>query len=92
MAEITKFPVEKVYPEIVGAREIWDQVEPPPEMVWAVCPHVRSRDEDSRLPSLSSMGGRPRLWQDAPWLLRHGGRNMQDRFRDAVASSIISER
>lgn len=48
MAEITKFPVEKVHPEIVGAREIWDQAEPPQEMVWAICPHVRSREDESR--------------------------------------------
>lgn len=48
MADITKFPVEKVYPPIVRGREIWDQAEPPPEMVWAVCPWMRKYLDDSR--------------------------------------------
>lgn len=34
---ISKLPVEKVYPRSVRGREVWDQQEPPPEMVWEVC-------------------------------------------------------
>lgn len=41
MAKITKFPVEKVYPSTVKGHEIAAQEQPPPEMVWAVCPWVK---------------------------------------------------
>lgn len=39
---VTKFPVEKVYPDAVGGREVWAQTEPSQEMVWAICPYTRS--------------------------------------------------
>jgi hypothetical protein len=48
MADITKFPVEKVYPPTVGGREVWDQKDPPDEMVWAVCPYTRHAPDDTR--------------------------------------------
>lgn len=48
--DVLKFPREKVYPPIVRGKEMWEQDEPPDEMVWAVCPHLRivSPVEDSR--------------------------------------------
>lgn len=41
---VVEFPKEKVYPKLLGGREIWDQAEPPSEMVWEVCPYTRSHD------------------------------------------------
>lgn len=46
--DVIKFPVERVYPNVIGGNEIWAQADPPDMMVWAVCPWVRSREEDSR--------------------------------------------
>lgn len=48
MVDVVKFPVEKIYPNTVGGREVWDQTEPPQEMVWAVCPYIRLSAEESR--------------------------------------------
>lgn len=45
---VMKFPLEKVHPAIVDGREIWKQQEPPEEMVWAVCPHLRVHHDESR--------------------------------------------
>ena len=41
MTEAIKFPKKRVYPRIVGAKEMWAQDEPPDEMVWAICPQLR---------------------------------------------------
>lgn len=48
MADITEFPIERVYPNLVDGREVWAQDEPPTEMVWAVCPWMRSHHDESR--------------------------------------------
>lgn len=48
MADVTQFPLEKVYPNSVKGKEIWAQKEPPSEMVWAVCPWMRQHNDDSR--------------------------------------------
>lgn len=48
MTGIIKFPVEKVFPPEVRGHEIWAQAEPPQEMVWAICPWMRMRSDDSR--------------------------------------------
>ena len=45
---VTQFPVRKVYPPVVGAREMYDQAEPTDEMVWAVCPWLRTHRDESR--------------------------------------------
>jgi len=45
MGTVVKFPLEKSYPETVSGREVWAQKEPSPEMVWAVCPYIRSAIE-----------------------------------------------
>lgn len=52
--KIVKFPGQKLFPNTVSAREIWDQEEPPQEMVWAVCPWVRRGDE-IRCPPLPAL-------------------------------------
>jgi hypothetical protein len=43
----------------VSGREIWDQAEPPCEMVWEVCPYLRSHLDESRCMQC------PR-WEDDP--------------------------
>jgi hypothetical protein len=49
MTEIVKFPVEKVYPDIVReVCEIEAQEVPSKEMVWALCPYLRRHADDSR--------------------------------------------
>ena len=48
MADITKFPVEKVHPRMVRGQELWDQEAPPDEMVWALCPYTRGGMPDRR--------------------------------------------
>lgn len=48
MAEIVKFPVEKVHERTVRGYEVWEQPEPSPEMVWAVCPYTRGNAGDYR--------------------------------------------
>lgn len=47
-AKIVNFPVEKTYPKAVDGKEVWDQQEPPPEMVWAMCPYTDGRLSDCR--------------------------------------------
>lgn len=42
---VVRFPVEKVHPNLIGGREVWDQREPPEAMVHAVCPWMRRGDE-----------------------------------------------
>jgi hypothetical protein len=32
-------------------REIWDAEEPPPEMVWAMCPYLRRGDDCAECPT-----------------------------------------
>lgn len=48
MADITKFPIEKIYPPMVRGREVWAQQDPPDAMVWAVCPYTRMHQEETR--------------------------------------------
>lgn len=48
MGDVVKLPVEKQYPRTVRGKEIWAQPEPPDEMVWEICPYVRSRLERCR--------------------------------------------
>lgn len=36
-----KFPKSKRHRRSVSGNEIWDQQEPPKEMVWEVCPYLR---------------------------------------------------
>lgn len=43
---ITDFPKQKIYPRLLDGREIWDQQEPPSEMVWEICPYTRSSTKD----------------------------------------------
>ncbi len=45
MGTIIKAPMEYRYPRTVKGREVWDQQEPPPEMVWAVCPYTKPSHE-----------------------------------------------
>lgn len=45
---VINFPKEKVYPREVRGFEIWAQPEPPSEMVWAICPYLRSNQDDPR--------------------------------------------
>lgn len=48
MADIVKFPIEKVHRNSIDGCDVWAQPEPPPEMVWAVCPWLRSLHDESR--------------------------------------------
>lgn len=38
---VIPLPVEKVFPRQVRGVEVYQQSEPPEEMVWEVCPYVR---------------------------------------------------
>lgn len=46
--KVVPIPVRKIYPDEVRGKEVWDQVIPPDEMVWAVCPYLRMHQEESR--------------------------------------------
>lgn len=46
--KIVPLPVRKIYPDEVRGKEVWEQDEPPAEMVWAVCPYLRMHKEESR--------------------------------------------
>ena len=41
MGEVVKAPMRRVYPPRIRGKQIWAQDEPPPEMVWEVCPYAR---------------------------------------------------
>jgi hypothetical protein len=45
---ITKFPTRYRRPRQVRGREIYQQAEPEPEMVWEVCPYLRMHMEEDR--------------------------------------------
>jgi hypothetical protein len=45
---VTKLDVQFRRAPQVSPREIWDQAEPPPEMVWEVCPYLRGHLDESR--------------------------------------------
>jgi hypothetical protein len=45
---VAKFPRRFHHRAIVKAAEMYAQPEPPDEMVWAVCPHLRTAAEDKR--------------------------------------------
>jgi hypothetical protein len=43
---VTTFPKQKVFSPSCSGREIWDQKEPPSDMVWEICPYTRSTTKD----------------------------------------------
>ena len=42
---VEKIPVRFKRPRTLTGREMWDAPEPPPEMVWEVCPYLRMNAE-----------------------------------------------
>ena len=45
---VEKFPQRFRHPAIVKAAEMYAQPQPSDEMVWAICPHLRSSSDDNR--------------------------------------------
>jgi hypothetical protein len=45
---VVNLPIEKVFPSLVKGKEIWAQSEPPPEMVWEICPYTRRSEGRDR--------------------------------------------
>ncbi len=42
---VEKIPVRFRRPRTLTGKEMWDAPEPPPEMVWEVCPYIRAKLE-----------------------------------------------
>lgn len=45
---VEKIPIRYKRPRILTGREIWDVPDPPPEMVWEICPYLRLHKEHTR--------------------------------------------
>jgi hypothetical protein len=46
MADIVNIPIEKRYPRIITAEEIWAQPAPSSEMIWEVCVYTKGGQID----------------------------------------------
>jgi hypothetical protein len=47
VTNVVKAPIRYHNKQVIKGREIWDQEEPPSEMVWDVCVYTRSGDSKS---------------------------------------------